>query len=204
MDYLGLVVSRSYGCRFNRTVLNKKKKKKQFLIGYIPSLKADEKCPSLSLSLKEAALHILKASAQVMFLIEHTPRDSLLSPQSLKRPSVTAVTSPCSPSQSPCFQRLPRISDVHIWYPRFHSCHLQDAPLRCLPLMASGALVCRSHRTVANKETFLNQLLFWAPEKREQKKTPISQSFSERIILLFFKSHCLRICLLISLHSDTD
>lgn len=54
----------------------------------------------------------------------------------------------------------------------------QNACFHCVALVASEAGICRSHWTVANKETILSQLSTQESVRREQTK--ISLSFPER------------------------
>lgn len=64
--------------------------------------------------------------------------------------------------------------------------------------------ICRSHRTVANKETILSQLSTQGSVQREQTEKAISLSFPERDLYKIFKSCCLRVQLPISLHLGAD
>ena len=55
---------------------------------------------------------------------------------------------------------------AYVWHLGFCGCHPEDEPFECLPLVASGACVCRVPQSVANKETILN----WLPAPRAQCK----------------------------------
>ena len=90
----------------------------------------------------------------------------------------------------------------HVWHPSFCSCHPEDEPLDCLALVNSGACVPRPHRTVANQETVLNQLLPTHPfppglSAEGTDRNSHTQSFPKEGLIAYLKSCLLRVRLLI-------
>lgn len=81
---------------------------------------------------------------------------------------------------------------AHIWW-LVYVATAQRMPLDCLALVASGANIHGSHRTVANREPVLKWLSPEDTVQGQQTETPISQSSSER-----------RVWLPISLYLGTD
>lgn len=64
----------------------------------------------------------------------------------------------------------------------------QNTPLDTLALVSSGAYVHGFNEMVANKQTVLNWLPPQGLVQRQQTEMPISQSFTERDIFVYFKS----------------
>lgn len=82
---------------------------------------------------------------------------------------------------------------VHIYGTLIFVAATQETPLDCLALVASGAYVHRSNKTVTEKQ-FLNRLYLQGTAQRQQIETPIFPSSPVRGIFAYFKSYCLRVC----------
>lgn len=85
---------------------------------------------------------------------------------------------------------------THVWCFSCCGCHPRFGSLECLALIANGAYIHESNRTVANKETMFTRLFFQDSRQREKSEASISQTSLKKSYFIL-RSYFLKFRLLI-------
>lgn len=107
------------------------------------------------------------------------------------------------PSSPPHFSPLQFSSiflewaSTHIWCPSYCGCYPTYILLDCLALIANGACIHEFHKTIANKETMLTRISSQDSGQRVKSESPMSQTYPEKALFVYFKRCFLNIRLLI-------